>query len=521
MARRSRRRGSAAVTQPDSRWLVPVWIGGVTVAATIERWWFPRAWDEAGLAASRFYSGDARAYLSYAAALAGGETFDNGVPFHPPGWPLVLSLVFRALGWSADSPLDALTIKHVVAILSGVSVGLSALLALALAGRAAMVIVSFLGTFHFGHMVQAASPNSEPLYGFLLVGVLLCGFWCMRTQSHVGFSLGWGVLAGFTILVRAEFAFCVALLAIAGVTLGARPARRPVACFLMGVVLALVPTTIVNWKNLDDFNRTREGRMPGPLPRFAPVTGYGAFNFANANHSAARGGFNFDLPSLLPPDGDDNPANPELADMTEAGLLDLSRPVVYRAYVDGYQMGLAWLALHPAQAVTLLQSKLSITTSMFDYGYFIDNRPVAVRGTRRPVDQIDLGTSWLTFVHLGLALFGAVLACRSGWSILLLAPVLTMLASSALFFGYVRLGVAYLPVVWILQAMAIGWLLRRIPVSEAVQRRGLLAAAALGVMLLLHEAAASGDQRVLMIDGMVDESGQLVDDQALEIDRVR
>ena len=35
-----------------------------------------------------------------------------------------------------------------------------------------------------------------------------------------------------------------------------------------------------------------------------------------------------------------------------------------------------------------------------------------------------------------------------------------MLASSALFFGYVRLGVAYLPVMWILQAMAMAWLLR-------------------------------------------------------------
>lgn len=498
-----------------------MWIAGTTIAATMERWWFPSAWDEAGLVASRFYFGDAMPYIAYAAAMVGGETFDNGVPFHPPGWPLVLSVLLRALGWSSDAPLDTLTIKHFVAILSGVSVGLTALLALALAGRAAMVIASFLGTFHFGHMVQAASPNSEPLYGLLLIGVLLCGVWCLRTRPHLGFAVAWGVLAGFTTLVRAEFALCVVLLAMAGMTLGDRHARWSVACFLLGFVVALAPTTIMNWNSLDQFNRTRVGRMPGPLPRFAPVTTYGAFNFANANHSAARGGFNFDLPSLLPPGGDANPSDRELADLTEAGLLDLSRPVVYRAYVDGYQIGLAWLAEHPAQAVTLLRSKLSITASMFDYGYLLDNIPVAVRGTRRPVDQIDLGTSWLTVVHLALAVFGAVLACRAGWSILLLAPVLTMLASSALFFGYVRLGVAYLPVVWILQAMAIGWLLQRFPASEAVERRGLIAAAAFGVILLLHEAAVSGDQRVLMMDGVVDESGQLVEDQTLEIDRVR
>src|SRR5688572_26726005 len=110
MARRSRRRGSPEVARPTGRWVIPLWIAGTMVAATLERWWFPRAWDEAGQLASRFYFGDARAYLSYAVALVDGETFDNGVPFHPPGWPFVLSAVFRALGGFSDSPPDPLTI---------------------------------------------------------------------------------------------------------------------------------------------------------------------------------------------------------------------------------------------------------------------------------------------------------------------------------------------------------------------------------------------------------------------------
>ena len=223
-------------------------------------------------------------------------------------------------------------------------------------------------------------------------------------RPNVGYALGWGVLAGFTTLVRAEFALCVVLFATAGVAWATdSPVGRSRASG--GRRLRTMPTTIANWKSLDEFNRTREGRMPGPLPRFAPVTGYGAFNFANANHSEARGGFHFDLPSLIPIA--DSPDNREVADLTEAGLLDLSRPVYTSAYVHGYQMGLSWLARHPAQAATLLWSKLSITASMFDYGYLIDNMPIAVRGTRRPVDQIGLGTSWLTFVHLGLALSGS------------------------------------------------------------------------------------------------------------------
>ena len=49
--------------------------------------------------------------------------------------------------------------------MSGASVGLAALLGYSLGGRGVMIVTSLLGIFHFGHMVQAAAPNSEPLYG--------------------------------------------------------------------------------------------------------------------------------------------------------------------------------------------------------------------------------------------------------------------------------------------------------------------------------------------------------------------
>src|ERR1700752_1433855 len=94
---------------------------------------------------------------------------------------------------------------------------------------------------------------------------------------------------------------------------------RRAGVFVLAFVLALVPTTIFNWRSLDEYNRTRVSRLPGPLPRFAPVTSYGAFNFANANHERADGGFNWDLPALIPPDG-------EASDLLEQGQLDLARP---------------------------------------------------------------------------------------------------------------------------------------------------------------------------------------------------
>jgi hypothetical protein len=506
----TRRRSKSRGLPPSAfSFPVPVWIAGTIFAATFERWWFPRAWDETGLLASRFYFGDTRAFLGYAAALNSGEPFDNGVPFHPPGWPLALSVLFRVFGWSDDAPPDPLVLKHIAAVISGISVGLAAFLAHVLGGRSAMMITSLLGIFHFGHLVQASAPNSEPLYGLLIILVLIGA---VRPRVP-----GWfiGLLAGCASLVRAEFILCSCLL---GLWLAfdqpvARRAQRA-ALFSLGFVLALLPTTILNWRSIDEFNRTRADRMPGALSRFAPVTSYGAFSFANANHERADGGFNWDLPSLEPSDD-------EAVGLLEGGQLDLARPPAYRAYVDGYSMGVSWLLLNPADALRLLGKKLGITLSVFDYGYLLDNVPAPVRGTRRPVDQIDLATSWLTVVHAALVAFGVGIAARNPLTRVLLLPLMTLLASTLLFFGYVRLGVAYLPVLWILQSLAIARLLRTMPLEARWHRRADLGAAGLIVVLLLAERAAANRSRTLMIDGVVDDSGRFVEDQKMEIVRVR
>jgi hypothetical protein len=512
------RRARQPPAERRAPWIVPCWIGCTAVFATLERWWFPRAWDETSLLASRFYFGDAPAFLGYASALLKGEPFDNGVPFHPPGWPVVLALCLRVLGWSPEQPVDPLAIKHVVAVISGASVGLASWLAYLLAGRAAMVVTSFLGAFHFGHVAQAAAPNSEPLYGMLVLCVLLCGYWWQTHPDRAASAVACGVLAALTMLVRAEFALCALLIPLAHVATG-RWVWRCLAFYAIALFVTLAPNTFANWTAIDAFNQTRAARMPGPLPRFAPVTSYGAFNFANANHAAATGGFNFDLPGLMSSSSDPE-AVAEL-ELAEAGALDLSRPPVYRAYVDGYRMGVAWLTQHPIAAAQLIRAKLAIMLSMFDYGYLLDNEPVAVKGLRRPVDQIDLRSTWLTVVHVALVLSGTAVAVQNPRSILLAAPILTLLLSTTMFFGYVRLGVAYLPVVWILQAMAIAQLLRRLPIPGVVRQRALGIAVVAALLLMLTEAAASRERRVIQWDGLVDERGHLVEDQAVDIERVR
>ncbi len=259
---------------------------------------------------------------------------------------------------------------------------------------------------------------------------------------------------------------------------GTRDVRRA-GLFLLGFLVALAPTTVMNWQSIQSFNETRAGRMPGPLPRFAPVTSYGAFNFANANHERADGGFNWDLPALTTND------TGAAAGLDEAQL-DLARPAVYRVYVDGYELGLRWIASDPAGALRLAARKIAITLGVFDYGYLVDNVPVRLRGTRRPVDQIDLGWSWVTLAHVALTIAGAWFALGSASSRVLLLPIATLIVSCVLFFGYVRLGVAYLPVIWILQAIGVVRLLTLVrwrpasPRQRGVCRRGTRAAASAG-----------------------------------------
>jgi hypothetical protein len=95
------------------------------------------------------------------------------------------------------------------------------------------------------------------------------------------------------------------------------------------------------------------------------------------------------------------------------------------------------------------------------------------------------------------------------------------LASALLFFGYVRLGVAYLPVIWILQALAIGYGLGALSAAPVWQRRFEIATLSVMGLLLLSDYSSTSTPRVLMIDGLVDEQGRLVEDQRMELVRVK
>ena len=181
--------------------------------------------------------------------------------------------------------------------------------------------------------------------------------------------------------------------------------------------------------------------------------------------------------------------------------------------------GTAWLVSNPAAAVEALRKKAGDRILGVRLRLSARQRAGGHSRNRRPVDQVDLETSWVTWLHVALSLAGLSIALRNRIARLLLCPLLTLVVSTLLFFGYVRLGVAYLPTIWILQGLAIGAVLRRIPVRTLA--RAELAIAGLAAALLFYDYTRVAQARPLMIDGIVDETGRLVEDQPLTIERVR
>ncbi len=527
--RMSKRRRHAPVRRPPSPGPPPsppfgngpaaLVVAVAAVAAFAERLWFSRAWGETASLTSAFYYGDATRFVAYAVAIVEGKPFDNGIPFHPPGWPLALAALFHVTGAVRGSdvvvPIGA--VKLLLASLSGASVGMAALLAYEMAGPGAMLAVALLGPFHFGHIVEGAVANSEALYGLLMtVSVWAAWRWLRREPGDApapGREIGRAALAGAcgaaAMLVRAEFLAGALVLALGA--LWRRRSRPALVAFMVAFAAILTPATVWHYRTLSAFNMAHVGRVAGPLPTLAPVTSYGPFNFAMANHPDADGGPNRDHPML---DQCSPGADAELA----AGELDLACPAVYDLYVHGYRIGLGWILNHPGDALALMRRKVAMTIGFLAQGYLFDDAGAGVEGVRRRVDLLDPASWWLLPIHLALVIGGVIVLRRRDVALVVLAaPAAAFAGSILLFYGYVRLGVAYLPIVWIAQGASIAAVaarVRRRPAEWKSLVAGVLAASAI---LTTLDGVRSRSPRSLVLDGRTTPSGAIVQDETLRV----
>ena len=214
-----------------------------------------------------------------------------------------------------------------------------------------------------------------------------------------------------------------------------------------------------------------------------------------ANHPDADGGPNRDHPLL-------DRCNQETDERLSAGQLDLQCPEVYDLYVHGYTIGALWILNNPGAAIELMARKVGYTIGFLAHGYFIDDLGAGVDGTRRRVDLIDPANDWLVPVHLGLLIAGLVLLRRRPVALGLVgAPLIALLASALLFYGYVRLGAAYWPVLWIPEATAIAAAARRFASKEPVTPKTVAIVMAVLIALVGVEAIRAGSPRALTLAG--------------------
>ena len=501
----------------------PVWAFCLVtlIAATAMRLCLPIAWGERDSLASVFLAGDARPYHDYAAHLVAGRTFDNGVPFHPPGWAFVLAGFLRLAGSDPlnGRPADPALLKSFVAFLGGITVSLAALAAYRVAGRGAMYATGVWGSIHFGHMVLGTVPSNETLYGLLIVAVVLIALTLVHMPAaeaglrrYVTAGLV-GVAAGAAALVRAEFLSACILLAgwIWWIGKG-RGQLEVVAAYALGLIVVLVPTTVANWRSISAFNERNAVKLPGPLPRLAPVTSYGAFNFAIANHQQSDGGPNNDHPIL-------ETAVREEQDLLAEGGLNLASPAVHLLYVDGYRIGFSWIVRNPADAAALMIEKGRRATGSLAHGVLFDNFPAGVDGTRRRVDLLDPASRVLWPFSIVLAIAGIWMIRRQPDLWLLGVPLAALALSTLGFFGYVRLGVAYLPVIWVLQSVAAAAVVAALPWPRSIRQRPGWAAIILMLTLVGASIFSLGLQRNVNIDGPTDADGRVIADETVRITR--
>ncbi|MEM1177691.1 MAG: glycosyltransferase family 39 protein [Acidobacteriota bacterium] len=481
------------------------WVAGLTLLAWVHRVLFLLSNRDRDWPFTIFYQGDAQAFFLHARALLAGQPYDEGIPFHPPGFPLLLSAVHWLFGASGAGPIPHRSIKIFLALVSSAAVGFLFLLAKPYLGRAAAAVGSLLLTYHFGHYVLSIAPVGEGVFLTLLLATLC--WWTRRfdhplsiPRPHGGAAphrrrdgLALGLLGGALALLRFESVLLFGGLVVLGLfgDVGRRrrgdrlwPRAGVWVAAVAGWWLVVSPWTLRNYKTLSDFNERMAGRIAEPLPTFVPVTIYGPINLALANQAGATGGF-----------------SPEaLTGATGGGSLDLTRPKHLEWLLHGDRIAWRWIAEHPGDFAALVLRKWHLAGEVFSLGFLQGNVPGGLDGVRRPIDIFvpeNQSLGWLMPIVI-LGGLGVAMS-RGGGARRYLGLVALVggcfLITTALFYGYVRLALLVLPLGLAFAGSLVEGLV------DALRRRGVRpevwcwGVAALIVGLLAVEAASSRADR--------------------------
>lgn len=503
--RRERKTGRPPGKRRDLWWAL-----GLTLLAWVHRLAFLRSNRDWSWPYTIFYEGDSETFYNYARALLTGQLYDNGIPFHPPGFAWVLAFVHTLVGAGPEATrVPYFAVKVVTALIGSLPVGLLYLLVRPYLGRTVALAASLLCAWSFGLYVIGVAPVTEGTYLTLLMLCLL--LWTRRFEHPLAApdatpegwksALGLGLLLGFLALTRAEAVLIAVIFVGIGLlpTLRRRTGLKPWALVALGWILAVAPWAIRNALHLSEMNERLAGQLAEPLPTFVPLTIYGPVNLALANNPQADGTFSREF----------------LASKAQSGVLDLTDPQHLEFILHGDRIAWDWIRRNPGDFVQLVLKKWRLYFSAWKLGWTQWDWPGGLNGTRLPVDVFtpDSGAGWglgLPLAVLGLLCCLATPEAPRRWVAIVLLLTLVGMISTGLFFGYVRQGLLYLPLWLTLTAAALVWIGERIakltsgftlnPIDPP--RRLLLVLGGIAALLLVLELSGAGANRNYEATGM-------------------
>lgn len=443
------------------------WALGLTLLAWLHRILFLRSNRDWSWPYTIFYEGDSETFYRYARSLLAGRLYDNGIPFHPPGFAWLLAAIHTFTG--AGGPEDRVpyfAVKVITALIGSLPAGLLYLLVKPYLGRTVALTASLLALYHFGLYVLAAAPLTEGTYLALLFLSLLV--WSRKLDHPLSapgsVPGGWkaalvlGILLGALALTRAEGVLTAGILVGTGLW-GWLPRRRekgfaglrPWALVAAGWILAVAPWATRNAIRLSEMNKRLAGQLAEPLPTFVPLTIYGPLNLALANNPEANGTFSRDF----------------LASRAHSPVLDLTDREHLEFILHGDRIAREWIFENPGDFSRLVLRKWALFFSAWKLGWTQWNFPGGLKGTRWPVDVFlpdspaALALS-LPFTALGLLYGLALSGAPRRWAVLVLLLTAAGMITTGLFFGYARLGLLVLPFWLTWTATGLVWIAERL-----------------------------------------------------------
>ncbi len=495
-------------------WLI---FAGIFIVALTSRLTFLSCSSDKSWPHSVYYEGDAPEWVQYAAALNDGKAaqFEFGLPMRAPATAYLLHLTHWLAGDSSDVYLHY---KEIWCFISALTCALAYVAFRQQFPRSVSLLAAGLCVFSFAFDVVATSLNSEPLYTFILMLIVISWQHLMRKPILL-MAMATGALHGLATLIRPEHTLLLLVLLVWGVWVFWRRhqiswTRTLMLTGAVGVTSLVVclPWSISKSIAIHRFNTVtteaphfERSQVPWTLEAQARINTLPAFarnsNFMfidavmAANHKqpvtpndvdqffldqfryipeplpdrvlvTLKGPFDFALANHPKTQGEFSKAamiGP--MDHTDPALM-IARPDHLRLINHGYAIGWSFITQDFSTWLRNVGAKLAHYSDGITLGFTSWNFPLGHQGVRRPIDAISAASFhamvW-KFLILAMLAAGIISAVSRKMGAIWFLIIAYKIIIAIFFYGYARQAISILPAFYLFIALSIDEIARHLP----------------------------------------------------------